>query len=182
MGDQEISLGHRLFDKTYPLIRFVYEKVRRQAWFSQITPSDGIPETLWLGGGPDYERDRRFLLEQGIQAVINIRAERADPIEFYEQHGIQHVQYPVPDISTPDPQTITQAADWIKQQAAAGRPVLVHCAKGRGRSATLLAGYLMREHALTYEQAVELLESRRPLTKLEQRHRQILQGWIRSQR
>jgi protein-tyrosine phosphatase len=56
--------------------------------------------------------------------------------------------------------------------------VLVHCAKGRGRSATILAAYLMREAGYSYEEARDLLKSKRKLSKLEDRHQLVLQDWI----
>ena len=177
MTVESVSVFHRLFDKTYPALRFLYETVRRQPWFSQITPTGGIPENLWLGGGPDYPRDRQFLLDHDIKAVINIRAEREDDTAFYDAHDINYIRYFVPDVSTPAPEIIEDAVEWITAQTQTGRAVLVHCAKGRGRSATLLAGYLMRAHGLPYEQAAQLIKSRRQLTKLEDRHRQVLLTW-----
>jgi protein tyrosine/serine phosphatase len=177
VNTESISIFHRLFDKTYPALRFLYETIRRQPWFSQITPTDGIPENLWLGGGPDYPRDLQFMLNHDIKAVINIRAEREDDTAFYDAHGIEHMRYPVPDVSTPSPEIIEDAVRWISGQVSSGKTVLIHCAKGRGRSATLLAGYLMRAHDLTYDQAAELIKTHRQLTKLEERHRQVLHDW-----
>jgi protein-tyrosine phosphatase len=55
---------------------------------------------------------------------------------------------------------------------------LIHCAKGRGRSATILAAYLMREAGYTYDEARDLLKSRRKLSKLEERHQVVLEDWI----
>jgi atypical dual specificity phosphatase len=170
--DQELGLVHRLFDKLYPVIRFSYETVGGHVWFSEITSQ------LWLGGAPTYRRDYERLLELGIGAVVNIRAERADETAFYDRHGIAHVRYRVPDVMVPDDTTISHATDWIKAQVDDGRVVLIHCAKGRGRSATLLAGYLMREQGLTFDEANELMKSKRPLTKLEDRHRRVLENWI----
>ena len=54
----------------------------------------------------------------------------------------------------------------------------MHCAKGRGRSATLLAAYLMREAGYSYDEARKLLKSKRKLSKLEERHQLVLEDWI----
>ena len=175
---QRVTPWHWAFDKLYPLIRFTYETIQGHPWFDQITPADGVDAELWIGGAPTYRRDYAFLLHQRIRAVLNVRAERSDNLDFYDRHGIAHVRYFVPDVGVPDGDTITAAVDWIAQQVADGRPVLIHCAKGRGRSATLLAGYLMREAGYAFEEAEALIRSKRSLTKLEGRHRQQLEAWI----
>lgn len=180
-GDRDLSLGHAVFDKLYPGIRWFYERVLRHDWFDPITPSRRVHETLWLGGAPTYERDYLYLVEHDIGAVINIRAEREDDTEYYDQHGITHVRFWVPDVEVPDGEVITAAVDWMAAQVADGRSVLVHCAKGRGRSATVLAGYLMRERGFSFDEAHQLMKVQRPLTKLEDRHRDVLEPWLADQ-
>ncbi len=175
---QKLSLFHRVFDKLFPTIRFMHETVRRNNWFDQITPADRVPAELWLGGAPHYQRDYDFLVKHNIRAVINIRSERADDEDFYAAHDITHLRLLVPDVWVPDPQAITAGVDWIKQQVGDQRPVLIHCAKGRGRSATILAAYLMREAGYTYEEARDLLKSKRSLSKLEDRHQAVLEAWL----
>lgn len=178
MPPQKLSLFHLMFDKLFPTIRFVYERIQRHNWFDRITPADRVPAELWLGGAPHYARDYDFLVTNNIRAVINIRSERADDEAFYAAHDIAHLRLLVPDMRAPDEEAITASVDWMKQQAAAGRSVLVHCAKGRGRSATLLAAYIMREGGYSYEEARDLLKSRRKLSKLEDRHELVLKDWI----
>lgn len=163
---------HYVFDKMYPLIRFVYERVRRQPWFEEITPE------VWQGGAPTYPRDYQFLLDHGIDAVVNIRAEREDDVAFYDRHGIAHLQLPVLDMLVPDGAMLDMGVAFVREQVAQGRTVLIHCAKGRGRSATLTAAYFMKHHGMSFDEARAFIESRRALTKLEGRHRRVLESWL----
>jgi atypical dual specificity phosphatase len=167
-----VNLFHRFYDKLYPVFRFVYEKIGGNAWFSEVTPE------LWLGGAPGYRRDYDLLVENGISASLNIRAERADDTGFYERHGIAHLRLEVPDIAIPDEESLDRGVAWIDEQVAAGRKVLVHCAKGRGRSACLLAAYLMHKRGMTFDEAAALLKSKHALTKLTGRYRRALTRWL----
>lgn len=163
---------HYLFDKLYPVIRFVYENLQGHRWFDQVDPQ------LWLGGAPTYKRDYAFLLENDIDAIVNIRAEREDDLAFYNNHGIVHLQLKVYDVMLPEYALLDLGADWIEEQIQAGRSVLIHCAKGRGRSTTLLAAYLMKYREMSYFEARDLMRSKRPLTKLTQRNEEHLLDWM----
>ena len=169
---------HWAFDKIYPAIRFYHEKVSDNLWYTQITPEDAIHETLWLGGAPTYRRDYQFLVDHGIDAIVDIRDERTSDLAFYAQHGIEQIKLRVPDVTVPQPEILDEGVRWMEEQVAQGRSVLVHCAKGRGRSATLMAAYLMKVHGFSYEQAQALLSGKRRLVKLETRHRKVLEAWV----
>ncbi len=172
----QLDLFHRAFDKLYPAIRFSHERIFGNPWFSEVKPR------LWLGGAPTYGRDYDALLADGITAVLDVRAERTADLGFYADHGITYRRFQVPDMDIPSEEVLTGAVDWIEAQLADGRTLLAHCAKGRGRSATVVAAYLMREDGLSFEEASELLRSKRALVKLEGRHRRVLDSWIATQR
>jgi atypical dual specificity phosphatase len=163
---------HWLFDKLYPLIRFNYEKIQRHRWFDEITPQ------LWLGGAPTYHRDYQFLLKAGINAVVNIRAERHDDYELYQQHGIDYLQLKALDITVPPVEMINEGVAFIHKHVKAGDVVLVHCAKGRGRSATLLAAYLMRYKGMNFAEVNQFMKEKRPLVKLQSHHQTRLLEWL----
>jgi hypothetical protein len=175
-GPPRLGLLHRGFDRLYPAIRFTYERLLGHTWFSQVTPS------LWLGGAPTYGRDLDELLRLGITAVVDMRAERTAESAFFDEHDIAHSQYRVPDVTVPDEDVITDAVDWIEARILEGRVVLIHCAKGRGRSATVLAAYLMDAEGMTFDEVDDLLTMKRPLVKLQDRHRQVLESWIGQRR
>jgi len=163
---------HWLFDKMYPVIRFVYEKIGRNRWFDKIT------DQLWLGAAPTYKRDYDFLLDNGITAVVDIRAEREDDVVLYNKNGVNHLKLKVLDVMIPDFDTLDKGVAWIEEQVQDGRTVLVHCAKGRGRSATLLAAYPMNHQGMTFNEANALLLSKRKLTKLTSRYQKHLEAWL----
>jgi protein-tyrosine phosphatase len=162
---------HWVFDKFYPAIRYVYENLQGYRWFDQITPQ------LWLGGAPTYERDYQFLLDHQISAVLDMRAEREGDREFYAKHDIAYQRLEVLDALVPPEEHLSAGADWIDEQIRGGRTVLVHCAKGRGRSATLVAAYLMRHEGMAFDDCHSLMKDARPLVKLEERHRERLEAW-----
>lgn len=167
-----MNLFHYVFDKLFIFIRFFYEKIQRHRWFDEITPQ------IWLGGAPHYPRDYDVLLKAGIDAVVNIRAERHDDFELYERHGIDYIQLKVYDIIIPPPEIIDEAVAFMHKHIEAGNTVLVHCAKGRGRSVTLVAAYLMRYEGMSFDEANKLLREKRPLSNLQSRHREALEAWM----
>jgi atypical dual specificity phosphatase len=108
---------------------------------------------------------------------VDVRAERDAPEAFYTEHGIAFRRYRVPDTRVPGPEVLSDAVAWMRDQIADGRSVLVHCSKGRGRSATVLAAYLMATEGWSFDEVDALLRAKRSLVKLQPRHRQALEAW-----
>lgn len=162
---------HWAFDKLYPIIRYLYERILGHRWFDEIEPQ------LWLGGAPTYARDYQFLLDHHINAVLDMRLEREGDQAFYDAHDIRYRRLGVLDAMVPSDEYLSEGADWIHEQITDGRTVLIHCAKGRGRSATLVAAYMMRYENRSFDEAKTIMSRIRPLVKLEDRHRRRLEAW-----
>ncbi|MFK7824822.1 MAG: dual specificity protein phosphatase family protein [Oligoflexales bacterium] len=56
---------------------------------------------------------------------------------------------------------IDQGADFIHSQISRGRNVFVHCKSGKGRSATMVAAYLIKYRNLSADEAITLVHSQR---------------------
>lgn len=82
------------------------------------------------------------------------------------------------DTHAPTPAQIEQGVQWAVAQRAAGRPVLVHCAHGHGRSATVLGAILIAEGlAEGAADAEALMKAQRPRVRLNRRQKAALKAW-----
>ena len=80
--------------------------------------------------------------------------------------------------AAPTTAQIERGVQWAAQQAAAGRAVLVHCAHGHGRSATVLGAILIAQGlAPGAAEAEALMKVQRPRVRLNRRQKAALQEW-----
>ena len=79
----------------------------------------------------------------------------------------------------PTPEQIDEGVAWALKQESAGRPVLIHCAHGHGRSATLLCAILIAKGEVGgMAEAVAVLKESRPRVRLNTRQRAGLTQWV----
>lgn len=120
-------------------------------------------EDRWLAGSsrPGGLRDTRLpedleeLQAYGIGAIVSMTETPLDQIAV-EDFGMRYSHIPVIDFTAPSMlQTLDALAD-IDAAHAEGRAVLVHCAAGQGRSATILCAWLIRQGATADEAVAHL--------------------------
>jgi atypical dual specificity phosphatase len=130
-----------------------------------------IPNRLWVGGYVRPE-DVRFLRQMEITSVVNLQSDRVLSV-----YGIKH-QKALKAFSQVDielrgspPLTLTskacqknlpQAVEELEKSACAARAkVYVHCSAGINRGPTLAAAYLIKQEAMSAQEAYDFLVARR---------------------
>ncbi len=122
---------------------------------------DWIDDSVALGARP-----RRHHLEQlsaaGVRTVINLCAEYRGHPQTLARLGMTQLWLPTIDYTAPAEDDVRRGLDRIRDDAAHGAKVYVHCKAGNGRAATLALCWLMQRHALPALEAQARLLAVRP--------------------
>ena len=109
-------------------------------------------------GGLRNDRLDADLIElhaRGISAILSMTETPLDAFAV-EAAGMTYENIPVDDFTAPAIGQILDSLDFIDQAHAENRAVLVHCAAGQGRSATILGAWLVRDGASADDAIAEL--------------------------
>ena len=102
-----------------------------------------------------------WLIQNGIKSIVTVR-EIPLPSEWFDGSGIDYMHLQVEDFGAPSIEELDDAVHFIDHQISIGRPAMVHCAAGKGRTGAVLAAYLVKKENITAEQSIEKLRSMRP--------------------
>ena len=119
-----------------------------------------VIENKLAGSGLPVSSDEfGWLLEHGVKSIVTVR-ETALPPTWTEKIGYMHLQ--VDDYGAPELEEIDRAVDFIDAEIQNNRPVMVHCAAGKGRTGVILAAYLVKKEGLGAWQAIDKIRAMRP--------------------
>ena len=114
-----------------------------------------------------FSADMPELHAKGVKALVDVTAE-FDGLDWTAHaEDLAYLNVPVLDHQSPKKQDLMHAMHWIANQQRAGKPVVVHCALGRGRSVLVVAAYLLcRYPQLSVEQALKRINDIRQTAAL----------------
>ena len=109
-----------------------------------------------------------WLIKHGIKTIITVREVPlplnwfTDSINNIDRDNINYLHLRVEDFGAPSIEEIDSTVEYIQHQTDNRKPVMVHCAAGKGRTGTVLAAYLLKNENLTADQAIKKIRKLRP--------------------
>lgn len=167
-----------------------------KAWFNKVTYNPGVDglshdskiknlagKTLYLGMIPDDVKKRQ--IPENIHAVSVLMDFEADCMDdSLKTKEKRHVVNAVDNIGM-SPENISKGVDALQEAMTSGDKdhVYIHCKSGVGRSATVLAAWLIEHRGYTFDGAIRRVQADRPDAQLRTssgkntKHTQALKEW-----
>jgi len=141
--------------------RFHGRIVDRPTNFSWI-----IPEKLAGSGLPASYDHLLWLVKNNIKTIVTVREIPLPDAWLKKIHSMNFTLdsffLKTDDYNSPTVDELSEVIDYIDNQINNEKPVVVHCAAGKGRTGTVLAAYIIKKDGLDAYSAIKKIRSLRP--------------------
>jgi protein-tyrosine phosphatase len=137
-----------------------------------------IINNIWLGVSiSNYD----LLSQLGIRYVIDVRGEYNDDVTELSKLGIGYFKISIPDWQAP---RSDQIALFLKLINLLGKDdIYIHCAVGKGRSASLVVIYLIEfGYAKTIEEASQIIKDAGNIIQLDEQQMNKVNFYIKNKK
>jgi protein-tyrosine phosphatase len=152
-------------------------------WFRSYGFADVHPDLL-IGAYPLDDDDVAMIAHLGVDRILNLvqdteyrEGDRAAVEAALERAGIEERRLDLTDYgglpSTEIEEAVTRVLEWL----AAGHRVYLHCRAGWQRSAAIAAGVVAIREGLGIEEALEVVQARKPSADPLPHQREDLLWW-----
>lgn len=122
-----------------------------------------------------FPSDMAALEQEGVKAILDVTAEFNGLDWSSQAEDLAYLNIPVLDHQSPATEDLLRAVNWVDNQLRADRPVVIHCALGRGRSVFVTAAYLLSKNKdLTVNEALNAIRSIRSTANLNKKQLRTL--------
>ncbi|XP_071965044.1 uncharacterized protein [Antedon mediterranea] len=109
---------------------------------------------------PESKQHLQYLFNIGIYHLVTLMSEGIPPMETVPE--LKWTRIPIEDFTPPSISQIETFVDIVDSAVAVGKAVSVHCLRGRGRTGTMLASYLVKSKGISPEEAIREVRTMRP--------------------
>lgn len=118
-----------------------------------------IMNKLAGSGIPLTHDEFEWIINKGIKTIVTVREV---PLPSDWLNGVvDYLHLKVEDYGSPSIEELSNAITFIDEQISKNKPVMVHCAAGKGRTGEVLAAYLIMKEKISAKTALEKLRRMR---------------------
>lgn len=169
-------------------VSLIYTQHTTKHWFDEITPN------IVLGALPLHEHFDA-IKNENVNSILSmvdafeLENETFDIIHGWQGTGLDHKHIETPDFIGVENHKIQEGVEFLEQQIQENKKVYVHCKAGRGRSASVVAAYLLK-HGVGKKGSLDyippnadlleiytFLKSKRPQVNLNRNQQNAIKFW-----